>query len=177
MRIFWIAALAAMTLVAPMAAQAQDGAKLDCAISATTPEFRNALAQTMMAKSDNRDALLAQLARTTRTCANQAGFSEDQGRIYFDYTLHRINREWLIPELAKYSLDAALIDRALDFGPGRANPDLSGGMSDERGNAILDAFTAAGVTITDVPKEAWGLVGAYAAATSAYWRARSQLPQ
>ena len=68
------------------------------------------------------------------------------------------------------------MDKALDFGPGRANPDLSGDMTEDQIVLIVQGYVNAGVDIEKVDQSVWEKVGAYAAATSIYWNKRQRLP-
>lgn len=162
----------------PGGAFAQEGAKFDCVVTSVTPGFKESLGVSMAGGGDEltRDVLFKQLATITDGCVTRHGISEDQKAIYFDYSLARISREWLVPEVAKYSLSTAIVDKALDFGPGRANPDLTGEMTEDQIGAIVQGYIDSGVDIEKIDGAAWEKVGAYAAATSIYWNKRSLLP-
>ena len=73
-------------------------------------------------------------------------------------------------------MKASIVDKALDFGPSGANPDLTGEMTDEQINTIVQAYVESGVDIEKVDQKVWERVGAYAAATSIYWNKRKALP-
>ena len=174
-----LAGSAALALMAiPGAASAQEGAKLDCPAAASPPAFRASLGEAMVGQGDPavRNALVQQLRKTVDDCAASQGVAEAQKGDYFDYSLARISREWLVGAIAKANMKAATVDKALDFGPGRANPDLSGDMTEDQIGKIVQAYVSDGVNIEKVDQSVWEKVGAYAAATSIYWNKRQRLP-
>src|SRR3546814_9768271 len=87
-------------------------------------------------------------------------------RSYFDYSRARISREWLANDIAKLGLSPAVVDKALDFGPTGANPDLSTEMTEEQIMKIVQAYVETGIDIDKLDGAVWEKVGAYAAATS-----------
>ncbi len=109
-------------------------------------------------------------------CAKEAGYNEAQNLAYFDIVLSEISRGWLIAELAKAGLANTVIDKALDFGPGRTNPTLEEDISEAQIEAIITGFLNAKVDLDKVPQQAWEHVGAYTAATAIYWQAIGKLP-
>ena len=172
---FKIPLLAALLLTfAPLPAFATDAA---CAIQRTTPEFRAQLASAMTTGDESVRARLSEtLESAVKACAEQAGYNEAQSTAYFDIVLSEISRGWLIPELAKVGLANTVIDKALDFGPGRTNPALENDISEAQIGAIISGYIAAKVDIEKIPQQAWEQVGAYAAATAIYWQAIGKLP-
>jgi hypothetical protein len=170
------AALALATL--PAAASAQEGAKFDCVANDTSATLKASIGAAMAGGGDDasREALFKQLATITDSCVARHGITDAQKPTYFDYSLARISREWLVGDIAKFSLSSAVVDKALDFGLGRANPDLSGEMNDDQIMKIVQAYIDSGVDIEKVDSSVWEKVGAYAAATSIYWNKRQQLP-
>ena len=170
------AALAWLAL--PTAAAAQDGAKVDCVVVSVPVDTKASIGAAMAGAGDDaaREALFQQLSTVTDGCVAKHGIAEAQKAAYFDYSLARISREWLIGDIAKLNLSSAIVDKALDFGPAGANPDLSSDMSEDQIMAIVQAYIASGVDIEKVDNAAWEKVGAYAAATSIYWNKRKQLP-
>ncbi|WP_282946555.1 MULTISPECIES: hypothetical protein [unclassified Sphingopyxis] len=159
-------------------ASAQEGAKFDCPFAASAPAFRASLGEAMVGQGDPavRSALVEQLRKTVDGCVASQGVAEAQKADYFDYSLARISREWLIGAIARANLKTEIVDKALDFGPGRANPDLSGDMTEDQIVLIVQGYVNAGVDIEKVDQSVWEKVGAYAAATSIYWNKRQRLP-
>ena len=170
------AALAISAL--PGAALAQEGAKFDCVTNDSSATLKASLGAAMTGEGDDasREALFKQLAAVTDACVARHGIAEANKGDYFDYGLARISREWLIGDLARNNLSNTLVDKALDFGPKGANPDLSSDMTDDQIMAIVQAYIDSGVDIEKVDSVVWEKVGAYAAATSIYWNKRKKLP-
>lgn len=170
------AALAIAAL--PAGATAQEGEKFDCAVSAVAADTKASIGAAMAGAGDDasREALFKQLATITEGCVTKHGIAEAQKSAYFDYSLARISREWLVGDIAKLNLPSAIVDKALDFGLAGANPDLSSDMTEDQIMAIVQAYIDSGVDIEKVDEAAWEKVGAYAAATSIYWNKRKQLP-
>src|SRR3546814_4736369 len=83
-----------------------------------------------------------------------------------------MSREWLANDIAKLGLSPAVVDKALDFGPTGANPDLSTEMTEEQIMKIVQANVETGIDIDKLDGAVWEKVGAYAAATSIYWNKR-----
>lgn len=174
MTIRTLALIGALVAAAPVPALAADPS---CAIQLTTPELRADLGKAMTTgEGGNIDSLSLKLGTATDTCAKAAGFSDAQYTAYYELVLSEIARRWLSGELGKSGLDAAVIDKALDFGAGRANPVLKEDISEEQIGQIISGFLDAGVDIEKVSQAAWELAGSYAAATSLYWEASRQLP-
>ena len=169
-------ALAWATL--PGAVLAQEGAKFDCVVTSVPQETRASIGRAMAGDGDEaaREVLFKQLAVVTDECATRHAIAEKDKAIYFDYSLARIAREWLIGDISKLNLSTTVVDKALDFGPRGANPDLTGEMSEDQIMAIVQAYIESGVDIEKVDTAVWEKVGAYAAATSIYWNKRKLLP-
>lgn len=170
------AALALATV--PATGLAQEGAKFDCVNSGADAGLKASLGAAMTGAGDdaNRDTLFKQLAAITDGCVAKHAITEEQKGPYFDYSLARISREWLVGDLAKLNLATGVVDKALAFGPGLANPDLSKEISNDHIMAIVQAYIDSGVDIEQVDAAVWEKVGAYAAATSIYWNKKQSLP-
>jgi hypothetical protein len=162
----------------PGIASAQEGEKFDCVVASIPSETRASIGDAMAGGGDvaSREALFKDLGTVTDACVARHGITDEQKGIYFDYSLARISREWLAADIGKLDLPPAVVDKALDFGPGGANPDLSGDMTEEQVMKIVQAYIESGVDIDKIDGAVWEKVGAYAAATSIYWNKRKQLP-
>ena len=170
---------AALALVAVSgAASAQDGAQLDCVPGAAPAALKSSIGQSMTSEGDEakRNDLFEQLGKVVDDCAARHEIGEANKGDYFDYSLARISRDWLTGDISKAGLSTAAVDKALDFGPGKTNPDLSQDMTDEQIMTIVQAYIDSGVDIEKVDSTVWEKVGAYAAATSIYWNKRKSLP-
>lgn len=169
------AVLAAAAL--PAAASAQLGEKLDCAADKAEPGFKQLFADALIGDGDNSafERLMAQFSVVADGCT--AGFALDaaQKKAYLDYGVSGILHEWLTARLASHGLSASIIDKALDFGPGRINPALSGGMDEAHVQILVQAFMESGIDTESLSPSAWETVGTYAALSSIYWRQRLQL--
>lgn len=169
---------AALALAAlPGAAAAQEGEKLDCVVGSVPADTRASIGEAMAGGGDeaSREALFRNLATVTDGCVAAHGITAEQKGTYFDYSLARISREWLAADMARVNLSPEVVEKALDFGPTGANPDLSGDMTEEQIVKIVQAYIDAGIDIDKVDGAVWEKVGAYAAAASIYWNKRKQL--
>lgn len=174
---FMAGTLLAFAVALPGAASAQEGEKLDCVVSSVPPDMKETIGSAMAGAGDEaaREALFKQLATVVDSCVARHGIAENQKSHFFDYSLARISREWIAGDIERLNLSPAVVDKALDFGPDGANPDLSADMTEEQIMKIVQAYIDAGVDIEKVDGAAWEKVGAYAAATSIYWNKRKQL--
>lgn len=180
MRLFYrMAAAAAALATVPHGAAAQDGAVLDCPVQEAPAPLKTSIGQAMAGAGDDaaNEPLFAQLNDIITACVTRHGIAEDVGRTYANYSVARIGREALIVDLAQANMSVSVIDKVLDFGPGATNPDLSDGNIEEKQVLqIVQGFIESGVDVDAVDGSVWEKVGAYAAATSMYWRSKAQLP-
>src|SRR3546814_4244134 len=86
-------------------------------------------------------------------CVTRHGITAEQKGPYFDYSLARISREWLANDIAKLGLSPAVVDKALDFGPTGANPDLSTEMTEEQIMKIVQAYVETGIDIDKLDRK------------------------
>lgn len=172
-----LAGVALAWAMLPVAVAAQEGAKFDCVSQGVSAPDKASIGAAMAGAGTDeiRDALFKQLGVVTDECVARYGIPAEQKGHYFDYSLARISREWLIGDIARLNLSSAVVDKALDFGPDRANPDLSGEMNDDQIMKIVQAYIESGVDIEKIDSAVWEKVGAYAAATSIYWNKRKLL--
>lgn len=173
-----MAGAALMLAAAPGAVLAQEGAKRDCAVTAASADLKASIGSAMTGAGDDasRDALFKKLGTIVDGCVASQGIAAANQGDYFDYSLARISREWLSGDIAKAGLTTGPVDKAMDFGPGKTNPDLSAEMNDDQIMSIVQAYIDVGVDIDKVDQSVWEKVGAYAAATSIYWNKRKALP-
>jgi len=165
----------AAALAAPALASSED--LLECTTQEVTPAFRGTIADAMLAEdSPETDTLFAQLATVAETCAGRHGLAKDKGEAYFAYSIARLPHDDFTVRLGDLGISVAVLDEALDFGPGRTNPVISGRLSQVQVERIVAALEANGAAVGTIPQTSWELVGAYAAATSLMWQARAKLP-
>jgi hypothetical protein len=155
-------ALAAM----PHAVQARAPQSLACAVIAAPEGLDAQLAETMLSLDTerNKPALDALHALVDRCAADQ--FLNDKEReAYFGYVLGRMARDGLDARLRAEDLPSALIDKALDIGPGNANnPATQVTQGDLR--RVATALTETGRNPAKVTPVGWGLITAWIAATA-----------
>ena len=88
-----------------------------------------------------------------------------QREAYFNYVLGRMGRDALDARLAAAGVPSALIDQALDIGPGNANnPAEKVTQGDLR--LIADALAKAGNDPARITPEGWALIAAWIVATA-----------
>jgi len=165
-----------LVLAATPAAAATDDL-LECPATRVTPAFRDKIAAAMLAPdSAESDALFQQVGDVAERCAGEHGLPEDRRDAYFTYALSRMPHDAFIAKLGALGISAAVIDEALDFGPGRTNPLITGSLDDAQVTRLVAALEAGGVDTAKVASATWEMVGGYAAATSQMWQARAKLP-
>ena len=167
--------LFAIAAATPALADSED--LLECTTQEVTPAFRGKIADAMLAaESPESDALFEQLATVSETCAARNGLAKDKGEAYFTYSIARLPHDAFTARLGDLGISAAVLDEALDFGPGRTNPVITGDLEPAQIERIVAALAANGVAVDTVPQSSWEMVGAYAAATSLMWQAQGKLP-
>ena len=136
------AGVALVLAMLPGVVRAQEGEKFDCVVTSVPGDTKDAIGAAMAGGGDeaSREALFKQLGAVTDDCVTRHGIMAEQKPVYFDYSLARISREWLMGDIAKLGLPSATVDTALDFGPAGANPDLSGDMTEDQIKSILEAI-------------------------------------
>ena len=169
-----LALTVALLGASPALAQSDD--LLECTTMQVTPAFRDKIADAMLAEdSPETDALFGQLATVSDECAARHGLVDGKHEHYFAYTVSRLPHDAFTARLGKAGISAAVIDEALDFGPGRTNPVISGDLSRDQVEALVEALAANDVDVDKVAPSSWELVGAYSAATSLMWQALAKL--
>lgn len=161
----------------PMAAAAQPGTMLDCAVDRADPGLRRSLAGALIGDGDDAafDALLGRFSTIADGCTASLTPDDERKKAYLDYGLSRVLREWLAGELAGFGLSAATIDDSLGLGEGRPNPILRGQMSEDQVKTLVQALIEGGIDAENLSPPAWNSVGTYAAASSLYWRRRARV--
>jgi hypothetical protein len=153
-------------LAAPSLAQARAPQALACAVIAAPEGLEAQLADTTLTLDAERskpalDALHVLVDR----CAADQFLSDKEREAYFGYVLGRMARDGLDPRLKAEGLPSALIDTALDIGPGNANnPATQVTQGDLR--RVANALTDAGHDPAKVTPVGWGLISAWIAATA-----------
>ena len=166
-----------MIMALPVAASAQSGTILDCAVDRADPALRQSLAGALIGDGDDAafDALVGRFSAVADGCTAGMSLDDVRKKAYLDYGLSRVLREWLAGALAGFGLSAATIDDTLGLGEGRPNPVLRGQMNEDQVKALVQALIEGGIDAENLSPPAWNSVGTYAAASSLYWRRRAQV--
>jgi hypothetical protein len=167
-----VAASAALAVAAPADAQSQ--ALLDCAAGSLSSSFRSTFADAAM-RGATTDEMNRQLGGAVNACAERHSLPRSQWPAYFQYAMTRIERDVFAARLGAANIPVQVIDDAMGFGPGRANPVIEGRLSGGQIDTIYGALRRAGVDVTAVSGEGWGLVGVYTQASSTMWNALRNL--
>jgi hypothetical protein len=154
-----------LALVASPAA-ARPPEALACALQAAPPGLDARVADVIVSRDTDRGGpALADLRALTDRCAADQFLTATQRDAYFTYVLGRMGRDVLDARLAGVGLPSALIDRALDIGPGNANnPADKVTQGDLR--LVADAMAAAGHDPAKITADGWALITAWIVATA-----------
>jgi hypothetical protein len=153
-------------LAAPSLAQARAPQALACALLAAPEGLEAQLADTVLnTGAEHSKAALDTLHALVDRCAADQFLSDKEREAYFGYVLGRMARDGLDPRLAAEGVPTALIDTALDIGPGNANnPATQVTQGDLR--RVSTALADAGRDPVKVTPVGWGLITAWITATA-----------
>ena len=156
---------ALLALVASPAA-ARPPEALACALQAAPAGLDARLADVIVSRDTARGRpVLDELRVLTDRCAADQFLSESQRNAYFTYVLGRMGRDALDARLGAAGVSSALIDQALDIGPGNANnPAEKVTQGDLR--LVAAAMGAAGHDPAKITSDGWGLITAWIIATA-----------
>lgn len=148
------------------AAQARPPEALACAIMAAPPGLDARVADVVASREvDKGSSALTDLQAVVDQCAADQFMPPKEREAYFTYTLGRMARDVLDGRLAAKGLSSALIDKALDIGPGNANnPAEKVTEGDMR--RVATELAVAGTDPKQVTPEGWTLVTAWIVATA-----------
>jgi hypothetical protein len=168
-------ALAAAMLPLPAHAQSED--LLECSFLKVTPAFREKIAMSMLSDEtvNETESMMDTFADIASQCATANKLDPAKMESYFTYSLARLPRETYVDKLGEQGVPATVIDDTLGFGAGRANPVITGSLSEAQVTALLSALAATGLDTDKVSDETWAMVGAYAATTSLMWQSLAKL--
>jgi len=158
--------LIAFALTGAGVAHARPPESLACAIMAAPPGLDARVADVVVSRDTGTGAsALTELHALVDQCAADQFMQPKEREAYFTYTLGRMARDVLDGRLAAKGLRSAVIDKALDIGPGNANnPAEKVTEGDMRRVATELAVT--GTDPAKVTPEAWNLVTAWIVATA-----------
>lgn len=148
------------------AAHARPPEALACAIMAAPAGLDARIADVVVSRDNDRGRpVLDELRAVTDRCGDDQFLKPAERDAYFTYALGRLARDVLDGRLAAHGLSAALIDRALDIGPGNANnPAAEVTQGDLR--RVASAMAESGQDPSKVTPEGWGLITAWIVATA-----------
>lgn len=161
-RALFLLALLAM----PLPVSARPPQALACALIAAPEGLEVLLADSVLSIDAERSKpALETLHALVDRCAADQFLSDKQREAYFSYVLGRMARDGLDARLTGEGVSSALIDTALDIGPGNANnPAVQVTQGDLR--RVANALTDAGRDPAKVTPVGWGLINGWIAATA-----------
>lgn len=148
------------------AAHARPPEALACAIIAAPPGLDARVADVIVSRDTGTgSSALTELHSVVDQCASDQFMQSKEREAYFNYALGRMARDALDARLAAKGLSTALIDKALDIGPGNANnPAEKVTEGDMR--RVATELAATGTDPAKVTPEGWNLVTAWIVATA-----------
>ncbi len=166
MRGGWALAVAAAWLATPAAAVARPPETLACAIKAAPEGLDQKVADAILTPgTPTANATQADLRAITDACATDQLLGDKQRDAYFSYTWGRMGRDALDGRMAALGIPSALIDRALDIGPGNTNnPAEKVTPGDLR--IVSEALDKAGKPPASVTAQGWQLITGWIVATA-----------
>jgi hypothetical protein len=169
------AGLLLLALAAPTLAEARAPQALACAIIAAPEGLDAQLAESVVnVDAERSKPALDTLHVLVNRCAADQFLSDKESEAYFGYALGRMARDGLDAQLAGEGISSALIDTALDIGPGNANnPATKVTQGDLR--RVSTALAEAGHDPVNVTPVGWGLITAWITATAQMFDARRVL--
>lgn len=158
------AGLIALVLAQPAAARPPEA--LACALQAAPAGLDARVADVLVSReAPGADATLAELRALTDGCAHDQFMNARQGDAYFTYVLGRMGRDALDARLAAADAPSAVIDRALDIGPGNANNPAER-VTEGDLKTVARALGAEGHDPRRIDQAGWALIAAWIVATA-----------
>jgi hypothetical protein len=153
-------------LAVPCLAEARAPQALACAVIAAPEGLEAQLADSQLGLDAERSKpALDMLRALVDRCATDQFLSDKEREAYFGYVLGRMARDGLDPRLKAEGIPSALIDRALDIGPGNANnPATQITQGDLR--RVANALADLGHDPAKVTPVGWGLISAWIVSTA-----------
>lgn len=115
------------------------------------------------------DAAAQQLADVALACARQTKVSKERIDPYIELATWQLTSAGLGDAAKAKGLDPAMLDTAMNVGPGGANPGFES-LTDAQVTQLMVALKARGVNVEALPEDVWQLVGGYLEATSRAWK-------
>ena len=161
----WLAAVIVAGLV-PASALARPPEALACALQAAPQGLDAQVADVFVSRDPERGKpVLDQVRHLTDACAEDQFLNPKQRDAYYSYALGRMGRDAIDGRLAGQGIPSAVIDQALDIGPGNANnPAEKVTEGDLR--RVTAAMAGAGHDPARISADGWGLINAWIIATA-----------
>jgi|GEM_PF-871284 hypothetical protein len=162
----WVLLGAASGLLAPATVLARPPEVMACAVKAAPPGIEERVADAILTPgTPASNATQADVRAITDACAYDQLLTMPQHEAYFSYSWGRMGRDALDARLAAEGIGSAVIDRALDIGPGNTNnPAAEVTKGDLR--IVGEALDAAGKAQASVTSRGWQLITAWITATA-----------
>jgi hypothetical protein len=147
-------------------AQARPPEALACALQAAPAGLDARVADVILSRDGERGKpALDEVRALTDVCAQDQFLTPRQRDAYYIYVIGRMGRDVLDARLTAAGLPSAVIDQALDIGPGNANnPAEKVTQGDLR--LVAAAMGAAGHDPAKITSDGWGLITAWIIATA-----------
>jgi hypothetical protein len=147
-------------------AQARPPEALACALQRAPAGLDARVADVILSRDDERGKpALDEVRALSDACAEDQFLSPRQRDSYYRYVIGRMGRDVLDSRLAAAGLPSAVIDQALDIGPGNANnPAEKVTEGDLR--LVSEAMARAGHDPALITPVGWGLISGWIIATA-----------
>jgi hypothetical protein len=147
-------------------AQARPPEALACALQAAPPGLDARVADVLISQDDERGKpALDEVRALSDVCAQDQFLTPKQRDAYYLYVIGRMGRDVVDTRLSKLGLPSAVIDQALDIGPGNTNnPAQKVTQGDLR--RVMDAMRSTGHDPARITPDGWGLINAWIVATA-----------
>ncbi|KPL67828.1 hypothetical protein SZ64_06705 [Erythrobacter sp. SG61-1L] len=171
MRFLLLPAVAALGLLGAVPAYATTEEAVQCPVLIVPAAVAREMADVMSVTeptAEQQDAIAAKVKTIGNACRSVHGIADDREEDYLNLTMSGIVMTRLAVDLEEEGIPPSFIDEEMNIGEGRVNlvPDE---FPQEVVDALLDRLEAKGLDTASVSSDAWQKVGAYAAATAAYY--------
>jgi hypothetical protein len=159
-----LAMLAAVMLATPASARPPE--VLACAIKAAPDGLEARVADVIITRDGERgSAALDELRALTDHCADDGFMTPKERGAYYLYAMGRMGRDEIDSRLAALGLPSAVIDQALDIGPGNAN-NPADKVTEGDLRLVSEAMTRAGHDAARITPDGWMLITGWIVATA-----------
>lgn len=170
MRILLLSA-AALGLLAATPARATTEEAVQCPVLIVPAAFAREMADAMSVgqpTQEEQEAIGQKVKTIANACRSVHGIADDREEDYINLAMSGIVMTRLAVDLEEGGVPPLYVEEVMDVGEGRMNL-LPEEFSDEVVSKLLDRLKQNGVDTDRVDPDVWQKVGAYAAATGAYY--------